>query len=135
MKAYCLRKRLFVFLIALTLVFTMGMASTVTSNAEDVTPAEGSAEWDYSKSKTATKLDSNLESKVTLSLPSAEEQLASEVCFVLDESSFSDTKEKSFELLDALKEQVDKTGAKVQVDIVGFKRRAWDHGSYDLATQ
>lgn len=44
-------------------------------------------DWDVSKSKTATKLDtSTWTSNVTLSLPSAEEALASDVVFVLDGS-------------------------------------------------
>lgn len=45
-------------------------------------------DWDVSKSKIATKLDTNTwTSDVTLSLPSAEEKLASDVVFVLDKSS------------------------------------------------
>ncbi|WP_418724438.1 hypothetical protein, partial [Dysosmobacter sp.] len=44
-------------------------------------------DWDVSKSKTATKLDKKTwTSDVTLSLPSAEENLASDVVFVLDKS-------------------------------------------------
>lgn len=93
------------------------------------------ATWDHSKSITATNLDSNYESEITLSLPSAEEQLTTEVCFVLDKSSFSDTKETAMGLLGELKKAAENTGAKVQVDIVEFNRTGHDHGSYDLATQ
>ena len=93
------------------------------------------ATWDHSKSITATNLDSNYESEITLSLPSAEEQLTTEVCFVLDKSSFSDTKDKAMKLLGELKTAAENTGAKVQVDIVEFNRTGHDHGSYDLATQ
>ncbi|WP_276829205.1 vWA domain-containing protein [Galactobacillus timonensis] len=93
------------------------------------------AAWDHSKSITATNLDPNYESEITLSLPSAEEQLTTEVCFVLDKSSFSDTKEKAMGLLGELKKAAENTGAKVQVDIVEFNRTGHDHGSYDLATQ
>ena len=93
------------------------------------------ATWDHSKSITATNLDSNYESEITLSLPSAEEQLTTEVCFVLDKSSFSDTKDKAMDLLRELKTAAETTGAKVQVDIVEFNRTGHDHGSYDLATQ
>ena len=93
------------------------------------------ATWDHSKSITATNLDSNYESEITLSLPSAEEQLTTEVCFVLDKSSFSDTKDKARKLLGELKTAAENTGAKVQVDIVEFNRTGHDHGSYDLATQ
>lgn len=44
-------------------------------------------EWQVSKGKTATALDSNYNSTVTLSLPSAEKPLVSDVVFVLDKSS------------------------------------------------
>ena len=97
--------------------------------------SSGPAAWDHSKSITATNLDSNYESEITLSLPSAEEQLTTEVCFVLDKSSFSDTKGKAMDLLGNLKTAAENTGAKVQVDIVEFNRTGHDHGSYDLATQ
>ena len=56
-------------------------------------------------------------------------------CFVLDKSSFSDTKDKAMKLLGELKTAAENTGAKVQVDIVEFNRTGHDHGSYDLATQ
>lgn len=50
--------------------------------------AEPEAEnWEVSKSKTATALDADGSTRVTLSLPSAEETLASDVVFVLDTSS------------------------------------------------
>ena len=49
--------------------------------------AEPEAEnWEVSKSKTATALDADGSTRVTLSLPSAEETLASDVVFVLDTS-------------------------------------------------
>lgn len=51
---------------------------------EDTDPIE----WNVSRSKTATALDtSTWTSNVTLSLPSAEEALASDVVFVLDKST------------------------------------------------
>ena len=46
----------------------------------------GTTEWEHSKSKTATNLDKNYQSQVTLSLPSAEEQLVSDVVFVTSSS-------------------------------------------------
>lgn len=46
--------------------------------------------WETSKSKTATNLDENYESDVTLSLPAAEEELVSDIVFVIDESSCSE---------------------------------------------
>lgn len=105
-------------------------------NISNETFAEYSAaQWDYKKSIRASQLNDQFETDVTLTLPSAEVKLASEVCFVLDKSSFSDTKDKAMDLLTELKDAAEKTGAKVQVDIIEFNRTGHDHGSYDLATQ
>ena len=91
---------------------------------------------DVSRSKTATKLDtSTWTSNVTLSLPSAEEKLASDVVFVLDGSSSASTDvvNKSFELLDELKTAADDSGAAVNVCVVKFKRQAFKSDWYDLS--
>lgn len=93
------------------------------------------AEWTVSCSKIATDLDADYASNVTLSLPSEQEQLVTEVCFVLDESTYSKTQDKALSLLSDLKNQASTMDAKIQVDVVGFKRRAQDHGSYDLESQ
>lgn len=93
------------------------------------------ADWTVSCSKIATDLDADYSSNVTLSLPSEQEQLVTEVCFVLDESTYSDTHDKALSLLSDLKNQASTMDAKIQVDVVGFKRRAQDHGSYDLESQ
>ena len=82
-------------------------------------------EWDVSRSKTATKLDTNTwTSNVTLSLPSAEEALASDVVFVLDKSTSAEKEEQALGMLTALKEQTAKTGAKVKVGVVIFNKQA-----------
>ena len=112
-----------------------GGSSAAVSTGTSMLEKPAAPAWQVSKSKTAANLNKDFISDVTLSLPSAEEQLTTEVCFVLDKSSFSDTKEKAIELLNELKTAVGKTGAKVQVDIVEFNRTGHDHGSYDLATQ
>ena len=81
--------------------------------------------WDVSRSKTATKLDTNTwTSNVTLSLPSAEEKLASDVVFVLDKSTSAEKEEQALGMLTALKEQTAKTGAKVKVGVVIFNKQA-----------
>ena len=93
-------------------------------------------DWDVSKSKTATKLDtSTWTSNVTLSLPSAEEALASDVVFVLDGSSSADTGvvEESLALLQSLKESASDSGAAVNVCVVKFKRQAYKSGWFDLS--
>ena len=81
--------------------------------------------WDVSRSKTATALDTNTwTSNVTLSLPSAEEALASDVVFVLDKSTSAEKEEQALGMLTALKEQTAKTGAKVKVGVVIFNKQA-----------
>ena len=91
---------------------------------------------DVSKSKTATKLDtSTWTSDVTLSLPSAEEKLASDVVFVLDGSSSADTGvvKESLALLESLKESASDSGAAVNVCVVKFKRQAFKSEWFDLS--
>ena len=80
--------------------------------------------WDISKSKTATPLDEDLESQVTLSLPSAEARLASDVVFVLDKSTSADVESQMEDMLAALCEQVEATGAKINVGVVIFNKVA-----------
>ena len=82
-------------------------------------------EWNVTRSKTATALDtSTWTSNVTLSLPSAEEKLASDVVFVLDKSTSAEKEEQALGMLTALKEQTAKTGAKVKVGVVIFNKQA-----------
>ena len=86
--------------------------------------------WTISKSKTATNLDSNYESKVTLSLPSAEEKLDSDIVFVVDKSESSE-KESALSMLDAIRNQIDK-GTKVNVGVVTFNTVATQNAFFDL---
>ena len=90
---------------------------------------------DVSRSKTATNLDSNYRSTVTLSLPSAEEKLASDIVFVLDGSSSADTGvvKESLYLLEKLKEAASGSGAAVNVCVVKFKRQAFKSEWFDLS--
>lgn len=93
-------------------------------------------DWDVSKSKIATKLDTNTwTSDVTLSLPSAEENLASDVVFVLDGSSSANTGvvNASLALLQSLKESASDSGTAVNVCVVKFKRRAYKSDWFDLS--
>lgn len=101
---------------------------------EPVPPIEG-GDWDVSKSKTATNLDENFESDVTLSLPSAEAQLASDVVFVLDKSTSAALEEQALEMLKNLQAQVQETNAKVNVGVVIFNKEAHKNGFFDLATE
>ena len=77
--------------------------------------------WDVSRSKKATKLDNNYESKVTLSLPSAEEPLASDIVFVIDKSQCGEAAATAAqELVASLLQRQEVTKAKVKVGIVIF---------------
>ena len=84
--------------------------------------------WETSKSKTATNLEKNAEgnytSRVTLSLPSAGEQLVSDVVLVLDKSSSAYAENQALEMLKSLKNRLDETQAKIRVGVVSFHTRA-----------
>lgn len=80
--------------------------------------------WNVSKSKTATNLDSNFQSKITLSLPSAQEALSTDVVFVLDKSTSADVEEQILNMLTALKTEAEKKDAKVNVGVVIFNKEA-----------
>ena len=91
------------------------------SGSESTDPIE----WTVTRSKTATQLDTNTwTSNVTLSLPSAEEALASDVVFVLDKSMSAEWEGQALEMLAALKEQAASTKAKVKVGVVIFNKQA-----------
>lgn len=81
--------------------------------------------WDHSKDKTATELDNNFNSRVTLSLPSAERELVSDVVFVLDKSSCEeDVTTEALAMLADLGASVKDTGASIKVGAVQFAGRA-----------
>lgn len=81
--------------------------------------------WDHSKDKTATELDNNFNSRVTLSLPSAEKELVSDVVFVLDKSSCEeDVTTEALAMLANLGASVKDTGASIKVGAVQFAGRA-----------
>ena len=110
------------------LATVFGLTSLKAAHGIDpIDPGEpGGGDWDenHSKSKTATPLDANYESDVTLSLPSAEEQLESDVVFVLDKSTSTDIEKEALAMLNKLQEQVADTNAKVKVGIVVFNKEA-----------
>ncbi len=110
------------------LATVFGLTSLKAAHGIDpIDPGEpGGGDWDveHSKSKTATPLDANYESDVTLSLPSAEEQLESDVVFVLDKSTSTDIEDEALAMLEDLKEQIAQTGAKVNVGVVIFNKEA-----------
>lgn len=106
--------------------------------ALSITPSAFAAEepaWDISHSKVATALNENNESTVTLSLPSAEENLNSDVVFVFDGSSSANTAvvKDSLKLLGELKTATENSGAAVNVCVVKFKRQAFKSDWFDLS--
>lgn len=77
--------------------------------------------WDISKSKEATNLDSNFESQITLSLPSSEENLISDVVFVMDDSQCKNgSAAAAKEMVNQLLQQKELTGAKLKVGMIIF---------------
>ena len=87
-------------------------------------------DWDFSKSKEATNLNSKYESTVTLSLPSAEKELVTDVVFVLDKSTSTEVVQEAKNMLENLKNDVEKTGATVKVGVVIFNKE--DHRVLEL---
>ncbi len=128
-----MKKRILACLLALVMLIGV-LPAAMAAEAE----ATGTVDYDWkvSKSKTATDLDASGSTRVTLSLPSAEETLTSDVVFVLDGSSSADTGvvKESLALLGELKQAAEDNGATVNVCIVKFKRQAFKSDWYDLAT-
>ena len=109
------------------------------SSIPEITRDQPEPTWnlDISKSKSATALDANDQSKVTLSIPSAQENLASDVVFVLDGSSSAESGvvTAALDLLDNLKTAAGSSGATVNVCVVKFKRLANKSAWFDLSTR
>ena len=79
---------------------------------------------DTSKSKTATNLNEDFESTVTISIPSAEKENYTDVVFVLDKSTSDDNEQAILSELSKLKDQIKNSNAKVKVGIVIFNKVA-----------
>ena len=82
-------------------------------------------DWAVSRSKTATNLDENFISNVSLSLPSAEENLKTDIVFVFDESSCGEPVRKQVGImLDQLYKHEAATDAAIQIGAVQFRGEA-----------
>lgn len=127
-----MKKRILACLLALVMLIGIVPVMAMAADAEEA-PA---FDWKVSKSKTATDLDASGSTRVTLSLPSAEEALTSDVVFVLDGSSSTDKNVvvEALRLLEELKQAAKDNGATVNVCVVKFKRQAFKSDWYDLAT-
>lgn len=95
----------------------------------------GDVEYAISKSKTATQLDENFETKVTLSLPAGEERLATDIVFVLDKSTSAEIEAQALDMLADLQNTALTTGADINVGVVIFNQQANTSGFHDLATE
>ena len=127
--------------------FTVGSAAVhdllALKAAHDVIPLEPGdpdlPDVDHSKSKTATNLEKQeggtYTSEVTLSLPSAQEELVTDVVFVLDKSTSAELEEQALKMLEDLKAQITETGAKVKVGVVIFNKVANVTDFMDLSTE
>ena len=109
----------FLLMLALLLTTTVVAWGAVPTDGE-VTPSL----VNVSRSKTATVLDKDYRSTVTLSLPSAEEKLASDVVFVLDKSTSAELEDKALKLLADLQKEVTNRGVMVKVGVVIFNQAA-----------
>ncbi|WP_394267429.1 S-layer homology domain-containing protein [Anaerotignum sp.] len=91
--------------------------------------------WDHSKNKEATPLDSNYNSTVTLSLPSAQEELVSDVVFVLDKSTSNTVETQALDMLKDLQKKAEEDGATVKVGVVIFNKETHVTEWKDLVTE
>ncbi len=88
--------------------------------------------WETSKSKTAEATDTEDVYDVTLSLPAAEENLNSDIVFVLDKSSCNEATANMFaDLLDQLLASKSESGASIKIAVVSFKGVA--HYNFELS--
>lgn len=109
-------------LLIATLV-TFGVMTGTTQAFADDTAATGQHEALAKNNKTATKLDSQLTTNISLSFPGKEDVLAQDVVFVLDKSGASDATgidAKAQQFLTDIKQQADEKGLNIKVGIVNF---------------
>ena len=107
----------------------------VLTKKEDPVDPVDPPEWDHSKNKTATEFDKDFNSTVTLSLPSAEKELVSDVVFVLDKSTSATVENQALGMLKQLKEKAAEDEATVKVGVVIFNKEAHVTEWKDLVTE
>lgn len=122
----------------LALMLVLSMAPSVFAAEGDESGETATEAFDISKSKEATQLEKTgdkFESTVTLSLPSAEKQLVTDVVFVLDKSTSAEMEQQALNMLNELKAEIAESGAKVKVGIVIFNKKANVTDFMDLETE
>ena len=108
-------------------VLALGVSAPVVSAFAEDTPATDQAAALKQNQKTATELDENLETKVTLSFPGKREAEPTDVVFVLDKSGASAEKDiykQAKEFLEQVKEKAQTDGLDIKVGVVLLKRSA-----------
>ena len=86
----------------LALMLVLSMAPSVFAAEGDESGETATEAFDISKSKEATQLEKTgdkFESTVTLSLPSAEKQLVTDVVFVLDKSTSAEMEQQDLDMM------------------------------------
>lgn len=81
------------------------------------------------------RLDEDYRATVTMTMPSDAVPLETDVVFVLDKSTSTIVEDTALKMLEALKNQVENTGAKVNVGVVIFNKVANASGFFDLETE
>ena len=108
------------------LALTLGMATPATmSFADDAAGDAGQSSTLKQNQKTATELDENLETKVTLSFPGKREAEPSDVVFVLDKSGASaqtDIYNQAKEFLEQISQKAQADGLDIKVGVVLFNK-------------
>lgn len=117
-----MKKRILACLLALVMLIGLMPVTALAVDAGGTTVPM----LDVSKSKTATALDANGQTQITLSLPSAEETLATDIVFVLDCSDcIADSVRQVSGLVTDLKTAQAASGADINVGVVVFKGSAF----------
>ena len=113
------------FALGVSAVLVLGMSAPAVSAFAEDAPASGQASALEQNQKTATELDENLETKVTLSFPGKREAEPADVVFVLDKSGASAQKDiynqaKAF--LEEVKAKAQADGLDIKVGVVLFNK-------------
>lgn len=112
--------------IGATMALTLGMAAPATTAlAADLAGGGDSSAALEKNQKTATELDENLETKVTLSFPGKREAEPSDVVFVLDKSGASaqmDIYNQAKEFLGQISQKAKDDGLDIKVGVVLFNK-------------
>lgn len=130
-------KALWAVFLAVMLMAACSVAGAVDGgNPDAIEEIPGEETNEPSINKTAEpRLDEDYRATVTLTMPSYAEPLETDVVFVLDKSTSTIVEDTALKMLEALKNQVENTGAKVNVGVVIFNKVANASGFFDLETE